>query len=182
MASTKTFVALLRGINVGGRRLISMAELRSLFSSLGYEGVVTYIQSGNVVFRSPTDNADDVAASLEREIARAFDVSPAVLLRTTAELEAIAASSPHLSPDADLSKLHVVFLDRAPAAGAAAKLDPGRSPPDELSLRGREIYLRLPNGAGRSKLTIDYFERVLGVRATQRNWNTLLKLVELARG
>ncbi len=181
MTTSKTFVALLRGINVGGKSLISMAELRALFSSLSFEDVATYIQSGNVVFRSPTADEDAVVAKLEREIAGAFEVSPAVLLRTPAELGAVAASSPYLSRKADLSKLHVVFLDRAPAASTAAELDPERSPPDEFFLQGREIFLRLPNGAGRSKLKLDYFERVLGVRATQRNWNTMLKLIALAR-
>ena len=158
-----------------------MADLRALLSSLGFEDVVTYIQSGNVVFRSPTADEDALVAKLEREIAGAFHVSPAVLLRTAAELDTIAASNPYLSPKADLSKLHVVFLDRAPASSAAAELDPERSPPDEFALRGRELYLHLPNGAGRSKLTLDYLERVLGVRATQRNWNTLVKLLALAR-
>lgn len=180
MTASKTFVALLRGINVGGKSLISMAELRALFSSLGFEDVATYIQSGNVVFRSPSAGESAVVAKLEREIAGAFAVSPSVLLRTPAQLEAIAASNPYLSRKADLSKLHVVFLDRAPAARTAAKLDPERSPPDEFTLEGREIFLHLPHGAGRSKLNLDYFERVLGVRATQRNWNTLLKLIELS--
>jgi uncharacterized protein (DUF1697 family) len=180
MTASKTFVALLRGINVGGKSLISMAELRALFSLLGFEDVATYIQSGNVVFRSTTADEGAVVAKLEREIAGAFAVSPSVLLRTPGELEAIAASNPFLSRKADLSKLHVVFLDRAPAASAAAELDPERSTPDEFALEGRELFLHLPNGAGRSKLKLDYFERVLGVRATQRNWNTLLKLIELS--
>ena len=158
-----------------------MADLRALFSSLGFEDVATYIQSGNVVFRSPTADEDAVVARLEREIAGAFAVSPSVLLRTPAEFEAIAASNPFLSRKADLSKLHVVFLDRDPPTTAAAELDPERSPPDEFALEGRELYLHLPNGAGRSKLTLDYLERVLGVRGTQRNWNTLLRLLELAR-
>ena len=181
MTASKSFVALLRGINVGGKSLVSMAELRALFSSLGFEDVATYIQSGNVVFRSPIADEDAVVAKLEREIAEAFAVSPAVLLRTPAELETIAASNPYLSRKADLSKLHVVFLDRAPPASAVAELDPERSPPDEFTLQGRELYLHLPNGAGRSKLTLDYLERVLGVRATQRNWNTLVQLLALAR-
>lgn len=181
MTSSTTFVTLLRGINVGGKSLVAMADLRSLVASLGFEDVVTYIQSGNVVFRSSEADEVAVASRLEREIAKAFDVSPAVLLRTPAELASIAASNPFLAPEADVSKLHVVFLDRAPATGAAAKLDPERSPPDEFTLRGREIYLRLPNGAGRSKLTLVYFESALGVRATQRNWSTLLKLLALAR-
>lgn len=176
-----TFVALLRGINVGGKNTIAMTELESSFSSLGLEDVVTYIQSGNVVFRSPTGNAQELAAGIEQRIADAIGVSLTVLLRTPAELGAIAENNPFLSGAADLPKLHVVFLAGLPAANAVAQLDPERSPPDEFSLRGREIYLHLPNGAGRSKLTIDYFERRLGVRATARNWNTLSKLLALTQ-
>jgi uncharacterized protein (DUF1697 family) len=180
MTGLTTFVALLRGINVGGRSLVPMADLRALLSSLGLEDVVTYIQSGNVVFRSQSADEVQVATTLEREIAGAFDVGPAVLLRTPGELETIAAANPYLARKAERSKLHVVFLEREPATSAADRLDPERAPPDEFVLQGREIFLRLPNGAGRSKLTLDYFERVLGVRGTQRNWNTLLKLIELS--
>jgi uncharacterized protein (DUF1697 family) len=180
MAATNTFVALLRGINVGGKNKIAMTELRSSLTSLGLEDVATYIQSGNVAFRSPRD-ADDLSTTIEHEIASVFGIQPAVLLRTSVELEKIADNNPYVTGEADLSKLHVVFLDRAPARSAAAKLDPERSPPDEFTLRGREIYLHLPNGSGRSKLTIDYFEQRLGVRATARNWNTLRKLIELTQ-
>ena len=181
MTATATYVALLRGINVGGRSLVPMAELRALFTSLGLADVQTYIQSGNVVFTAGGGEEEELAARIEAALAEAFGIDPAVLLRTPAELEQIARQNPYLSRDADLSKLHVVFLDRAPPASAAAELDPSRSPPDELTVAGRELYLRLPNGAGRSKLTLDYFERVLGVRGTQRNWNTVLKLLELAK-
>ena len=159
-----------------------MAELRSLFSSLGFEDVVTYVQSGNVVFRSATDDADEVSARIEVAIAEAFDAGPAVLLRTPAELQAIATSHPYLSREANVSKLHVVFLDHAPAPAAVGEFDPERSPGDDFTVAGRQIYLHLPNGAGRSKLTIDYFERALGVRATQRNWNTLVRLRDLSSG
>ena len=174
-----TFAALLRGINVGGKNKIPMAELKPALESLGLEDVVTYIQSGNVVFTSSKRSADAVAADVERQIAKVFGVDVAVLLRTPAQLRKIAADNPFLGKGADVSKLHVVFLDAAPGKGAIAELDPDRSPPDEFSVRGQEIYLRLPNGAGRSKLTIDWFERGLGVRATARNWKTLGKLIEL---
>ena len=176
------FVALLRGINVGGRNKVSMPELKSSLASLGLEDVVTYIQSGNVVFRSPTGDRKELAARMERQIAEAFGVSPTVLLRTPSELVKIADGNPFLKAEADHSKqLHVVFLGGRPSADAVAQLDPGRSPPDEFSVRGSEIYLHLPNGSGRSKLTLDYFERRLGLAATARNWNTLLKLLALTR-
>jgi len=176
----QTFVALLRGINVGGRALVSMPELTSLLASMGLEDVSTYIQSGNVVFSSPAPDEQALAAGIEERITEAFGVSTTVLLRTPAELAEIAGDNPFLGRDADVSKLHVVFLSAPPPAGAVEELDPERSPPDEFRVRGREIYLKLPHGAGRSKLTIDYFERRLGVRATARNWRTLTKLIELS--
>jgi len=176
-----TFVALLRGVNVGGKNTLSMTELRPALSSLGLADVATYLQSGNVVFRSPGE-ARHLAADIEQRIAEVFGANVAVLLRTPAELRRIASANPFLKDEGELTKLHVVFLDGTPGAGAKAKLDPDRSPPDRLSLRGSEIYLHLPNGAGRSKLTLDYFERRLGVRATARNWKTLTKLIDLTRG
>jgi uncharacterized protein (DUF1697 family) len=176
-----TFVALLRGINVGGKNMIPMGELKSLFGSLGLEDVGTYIQSGNVVFRSPAGDTGDLATRIEQRIGEVFGIGVTVLLRTPAELAEVAEGNPFLKGRADISKLHVVFLDRPPTSDAVAELDPGRSPPDEFRIGNRTIYLHLPNGAGRSKLTIDYFERRLGVRATARNWKTLLKLLELSR-
>jgi uncharacterized protein (DUF1697 family) len=171
-----TLVALIRGVNVGGKKKVPMSELKSQLSSLGLEDVVTYVQSGNVVFRGPRG---DVASRIEKRIAETFGIDVRVLLRTPAELAKIAKDNPFLKRESDHLRLHVVFLDGKPTAKAVAQLDPGRSPPDEFRVRGREIYLHLPNGAGRSKLTIDYFERRLGVAATARNWKTVLKLVEL---
>ncbi len=180
MSERRTLVALVRGINVGGRNSVPMAELRSVLEALGLEDVTTYIQSGNVVFRSRAA-VKTLPASMEDAIADAFGVRPTVLLRTPAELMAVVESNSFLSAGADASKLHVVFLERKPAAVDAKRLDPDRSPPDAFELVGRELYLHLPNGAGRSKLGIDYVERVLRVRATQRNWNTVLKLLALTR-
>ena len=101
------------------------------------------------------------------------------MLRTGAELAAAASRQPVSRQGAETKLLYVVFLDRKPAAGAVEQLDPDRSPGDRFSLNGRELYLDLPNGAGRTKLTLDYLERRLGVKGTARNWNTVLKLVEL---
>jgi uncharacterized protein (DUF1697 family) len=176
----KTLVALLRGINVGGKNRVPMAGLKSELAELGLEDVVTYVQSGNVVFRAAR-STDGVAADIEKRITKAYGLRITVVLRTPAELTRIAKNNPFLGRETDHLKLHVVFLDNRPGAGAVAKLDPERSPPDEFSVRGREIYLHLPNGSARTKLTLDYFERRLGVAATARNWKTVLKLVELAR-
>jgi uncharacterized protein (DUF1697 family) len=175
-----TFVALLRGINVGGRALIRMAELRELFEALGFDDVETYIQSGNVVFSSPAAGTTTIAARIEDAIAREHGLRPAVILRTPRELATITTSNPLLARGAPEPKLHVVFLDRAPAKEAGARLDPERSPGDQLALRGRELFLDLATGAGRSKLTLAYLERTLGVRGTQRSWRTVLALAELS--
>jgi uncharacterized protein (DUF1697 family) len=177
----QTFAALLRGINVGGKAKIPMTELRATLSSLGLEDVVTYIQSGNAVFRAPTSDERAVATEIERAIVGAFGHDVAVLLRTHDELARVEKDTPYPVDDAEPTRIHVVFLDEEPARTAIARLDPDRSPGDEFAVLGREVYLRLPNGLGRSKLTIDWFERGLGVRATARNWNTLRKLIELTR-
>jgi uncharacterized protein (DUF1697 family) len=173
-------VALLRGVNVGGRAKVSMPELRSLLSELGLEDVATYIQSGNVLFRTGA-SAKDVAGRIEKVIADAFGLDVTVIVRTPAQLEAVARGNPFLADESDPRKLHVVFLSERPPGGAGSRLDPQRSPPDRFHLHGRELYLHLPNGAGRSKLTNDYLERQLGVRATARNWRTLLELIDLVR-
>ena len=180
MSSLKTFVALLRGINLAGRNRVAMPELRSALEALGLEDVVTYIQSGNVVFRGH-GGVRKLAASIEGEVAKAFGIGVVVVLRTPAELAKVAEGNPFLRAGADPSKLHVVFLSAKPTKEAAAQLDPERSPPGEFRVGGREVYLHLPTGFGRSKLTVDYFERGLGVSGTARNWRTVTKLVELSK-
>jgi uncharacterized protein (DUF1697 family) len=174
VAAPRTYAALLRGINVGGARSVPMAELTKVFCELGHEDVRTYIQSGNVVFTSPKAErvvTTDLVAAIEKR----FGLAVTVMLRSHRELAAVEAANPF----ADVSGVHVVFLERAPSAKATASLDPDRSPGDAFALAGRELYLRLPTGAGRTKLTLGYLEKQLGVAGTQRNWNTLLKLIAL---
>ena len=173
-----TYVALLRGVNVGGARKLPMKELAPALAGLGLEDVVTYIQSGNVVFRAPAGGRAKLVSQVEQAIETAFGLDVTVVLRTPAELAKIVAASPFDEPEG--KNLHVAFLDRRPAKAALAKLDPDRSPPDEFAVVGTEVYLRFPNGSGRTKLGADYFERTLGVRATARNWRTVTKLLELA--
>ena len=105
-----------------------------------------------------------------------------MIVRTRAELAKVATANPYLTSGVDVSKLHVTFLADKPTAAAIKQLDPERSAPDEFTVQGREIFMLLPNGMGRSKLTIDYFERRLGTTATARNWNTVNKLLDLMTG
>jgi uncharacterized protein (DUF1697 family) len=155
-----------------------MSELRELLASLGCADVVTYIQSGNAVFGSALAR-EKAARAIETGITARFGLSVRTLLRTPEQLAAIATANPFLGKD-DFSRLHVVFLDAAPEPAAVAALDPARSPGDEFAVSGSEIFVHYPNGSGRTKLTLDWFERSLGVTGTARNWNTLLKLQELA--
>ena len=170
------YVALVRGVNVGGKNKLPMAELRALLESLGYGDVRTLIQSGNVVL---TASKAVKPATLETAIAKRFGISPAVVLRTPRELENAIAANPF--PRADTASLHIGFMAQKPAAPVVKTLDVARFQPDELAIRGRELYLHLPNGMGRSKLPA-YVDRQLKIPTTVRNWNTVAKLLELALG
>ncbi|MBI4952982.1 MAG: DUF1697 domain-containing protein [Myxococcales bacterium] len=174
-------VALLRGINVGGKNKLPMKELVPLFEQAGCRAVRTYIQSGNVVFRAAGARAARVPGVVADAIEARFGFRAPVVLRTAAELRAVAGANPFVRSGAEAGALHVVFLAERPTASRAGALDPGRSPPDELVLRGREIYLRLPNGAARTKLTNAYFDATLATTSTVRNWRTVLALAAMPR-
>ncbi len=172
------YVALLRAVNVGGRNRLPMADLRAALSARGFGQVTTVLQSGNVLLHS-AEPEQAVASTVAETIAESFGLQVGVVVRTAAELAAIAGRNPFLAddPGLDPTKLHVAFLAKPPAAASAAKLDPNRSLPDSFLLDGRELYLSYPNGSGRSRLTLDYVERCLGVQATARNWRTVQRLV-----
>jgi uncharacterized protein (DUF1697 family) len=156
-----------------------MTELRSTLADLGLRDVETYLQSGNVVLESGDRAVTGLAGTIELAIAETFGLRIRVILRARKDLVAVTRSHPFLDTEADASRFHVVFLEATPDADKVAALDPDRSPPDQFEVIGREIYLRYPNGQGRSKLSLDYFERVLGIAGTARNWNTVTKLLEM---
>jgi len=176
-----THVALLRGVNMGGHNKLPMKDLAALFAEAGGRDVRTYIQSGNVVFRAAAKAAARVAEAAADGIAARFGFRPAITLRTAAELAAVAGGNPFLAPGGATDGLHVLFLAHAPDPERVASLDPDRSPGDSFAVRGREVYLYLPNGVARSKLTNDWFDRRLATTCTGRNWRTVLKLLEMAR-
>jgi uncharacterized protein (DUF1697 family) len=176
----KTWIALLRGINVGGHKKVPMAELRSLCASLGFTSVTSYIQSGNVVFRSSAA-ATGVVAALEGAIAGRFGFEVRVVVRDLAQLRRVVAGNPFLSDGVvDASKLHVTFLADAPARSVAEAMRVHRIGADELRLVGREAYLHCPDGLGRTKLTPTFMERGFGTATTTRNWRTVNRLLEMA--
>jgi uncharacterized protein (DUF1697 family) len=176
----ETWVALLRGINVGGKNKLPMRDLAALFEQAGCSDVQTYIQSGNVVFDT-SSRPERLAVTVEKRIAERFSLTVPVVLRSGAELARIARANPFLGRKLDPALLHVMFLAGEPSAAGIASLDPKRSPPDEFRVVGREIYLSCPNGMARTKLTNAWFDGKLDTTSTARNWRTVLTLAEMAK-
>ncbi|WP_263373537.1 DUF1697 domain-containing protein [Granulicella aggregans] len=170
-------VALLRGINVGGKNILPMKSLAELFRQSGAEDIKTYIQSGNVVFRAA--HPDKVAAKVRAQIGEQFSLKVPVVIRSAAEITTTITTNPYLQSGIDPSWLHVMFLAGVPSAGQIAKLDPTRSAPDEFALIGRDLYLHLPNGAAKTRLTATWFDSTLKTTGTQRNWRTVLTLSDM---
>jgi uncharacterized protein (DUF1697 family) len=173
-------VALLRGINVGGKHKLPMKDLVALLEDAGCSRVRTYIQSGNVVFETPESSVADLAADIERRIGKRFGYEVPIVLRSAEALRAVASGNPFLAQGAEETHLHVGFLADPPTPEAVASLDPSRSEIDSFRVVGADVYLHTPGGMGRTKLTTDWFERRLGTRMTVRNWRTVGKLVEMA--
>ena len=176
-----TWVALLRGINMGGKNLLPMTDLARLFEETGCAGVRTYIQSGNVLFTASRARAEKLPGLIASGIADRYGCRIPVLLRTAADLGETIGNNPFLRAGAPENWLHVLFLADQPDAGRVATLDPLRSPPDAFAVHGREIYLQCPNGVGSTRLTNAYFDSRLATIGTGRNWRTVLKLFELAQ-
>jgi len=174
-------VALLRGINVGGKNMLPMAELAKMFAAEECQNVKTYIQSGNVVFEVAPEISTKLAQKISAQIEKKFGCKIPVVLRTSKEMEAVATGNPFLKAGAAEDLCHVMFLADVPDKEGLSKLDPARSAPDEYIVNEREIYLKLPNGAGRSKLTNAYFDSKLKTVSTGRNWRTVLKLLEMMK-
>lgn len=177
MAST--YLALLRGINVGGKNNLPMDALKKMFLEAGCENVRSYIQSGNVVFTSDAKLAKRIPALISQDILNQFGYTIPIILRSTRELKKAVADNPYLKSVPDIRQLAIAFLAEKPSKAALASLDPNRSPGDEFTVLNKEIYLNLPNGAARSKLTNAYFDRTLKTICSVRNWNTTCKLHEM---
>lgn len=173
---------MLRAVNVAGRPLL-MKDLRPLFEALPAEDVSTYVQSGNVVFRSAIGAAASVARAAEQQLSSRFDVDTVVIVRTADEMSQVVAENPFLRGGHDDTRMHVTFLATAPdsdrVAGLAAAAE--AAGPDQVRVVGRNAYLSCPEGYGRTKLNNAFIERKLGVAATTRNWRTVTTLLKMAR-
>jgi uncharacterized protein (DUF1697 family) len=174
-------IALLRGINVGGKNILPMKDLSAMFVAAGCRDVATYIQSGNVVFGAPAAALKKLPAAISAKIADDFGYRVPVIVRSHEELSVVVRGNPFLKPDSDQKILHVAFLADVPGPNAITKLDPDRSPPDRFAVIGREVFLHLPNGGGNTKLTNAWLDSKLSTVSTVRNWTTVLKLHEMTR-
>ncbi|MGI5458979.1 DUF1697 domain-containing protein [Streptomyces sp. CA-249302] len=181
---TTTYAALLRGINVGGKKKLPMAELRQLMEGLGHEGVRTHLQSGQAVFATGRGDEASLADELAQAIEKHFGFAVDVIVRDHAYLRAVAEACPFPAADLEPKQLHVTYFSEPVDAQRFAEIDRETYLPEEFRLGERELYLYVPVGLGRSKLAEHLAKPRInkGVIATTRNWNTVLKLVELTAG
>src|SRR5580700_6292814 len=173
-------ISLLRGINVVGHNKIKMEALRALFVSLKLRDAQTYIQSGNVVFRTQEPDLAKLARKIENGIEKNFGFRPAVILRTSSELRDVIARNPFANRrDIHPSKLLVTFLAGDPGAEARENILKLKTDPEELRIDGRELYIYFPNGMARPKFSWPTIEKMLKTPGTGRNWNSVIKLLEM---
>ncbi|MFC0845468.1 DUF1697 domain-containing protein [Streptomyces noboritoensis] len=178
---TTMYAALLRGINVGGNKKVPMAELRALLTELGHGSVRTYLNSGNAVFSSDSDDPDALAADLERAIEKHFGFRVACMVRTGAYLKAVVDACPFPADELEGKQLHATFFSGPVDPERFTGIETKAFLPDTFRLGDRVLYLYAPDGIGRSKLAEALAKPALlkGIEATARNWNTVKALVEM---
>ncbi len=174
-----TYIALLRGINVGGRNKLPMRELVALLEKLGLRNVKTYIQSGNVVFQSERTDVAALALEIGHAIESSHGFTPRVMLLDADAVRASMTANPFPEAEAEPKTLHLYFLAETPGNSAVDTLNQLKKENERFHLGNRVLYLHAPDGIGRSKLA-ERAERTLGVPATARNWRTVSKVMEMA--
>ncbi|MFI7320018.1 DUF1697 domain-containing protein [Streptomyces venezuelae] len=181
--ATKTYAALLRGINVSGHKRVPMAELRTLLEGLGHGGVRTHLQSGNAVFTAEHGDEESLAASLRAAIEEHFGFTVDVLVRDHAYLKAVVDACPFPAADLEPKQLHVTYFSGPVDPSRFASVDQPSYLPEEFRLGDRALYLYAPDGLGRSKLgeVLSRPRLTKGLIATSRNWNTVTRLEEMTR-
>ena len=174
-------ISMLRSVNVGGNNMIKMEALRALYQSLGLRDAQSYIQSGNVVFRTERNEITPLAKKIEDAIEDKFGFRPPVVLRTAAELREVIAKNPFAKRRGiEPGKLLVSFLVSDPAAADRELVRKMTFAPEELEIGSRHLYIYFPTGQGRTKLNMKLIDKALKTTGTGRNWNSVLKLLEMA--
>jgi uncharacterized protein (DUF1697 family) len=175
-------IALLRGVNVGGRNMVAMADLRDLLGTLGFAEARSLLQSGNLVFQGDRRSGATLERLLEVETEKRLGLSVDYMVRTAKEWQSIVAGNPFPDEAArDPSHLIVLFLKREPPATDVTALQASIRGPESVRALGKQLYIVYPAGIAGSKLTFTQIEKKLGTRGTGRNWNTVLKLAALAQ-
>ncbi|WKV13196.1 DUF1697 domain-containing protein [Marivirga harenae] len=178
----ETKIAILRGINVGGKRKILMADLKILMQNLGYQNIQTYIQSGNIIFKADEKLQNkEIAAGIETAILNKFDFEVPVIVLSKNEIESAVANNPFYTSDADINNLHLTFLSEEPDKEKLALIEIVDCTPDQFKIINKNVFIYCEASYHKSKLTNDLFERKLKIKATTRNWKTVLKLWDLSK-
>jgi uncharacterized protein (DUF1697 family) len=178
--TSTTYVALLRGINVGGKAKVPMQTLRELLAAIGGTGVRTHLQSGNALFSHEDTDPARLAEALHQALADELGLDITCMVRTAEDLRRVVAANPFDMTGIDGSRFLVVFLTAPVPRDRLAVIEQADHPPDELRAGEREIYAHFPDSIRNSKLAARLTDRGLGTPATSRNWNTVTKLLELA--
>ena len=176
-------IAILRGINVGGKRKILMADLKTMFSALGFEDVQTYIQSGNVIFNSKSkDNDMEMANKIEQSISKIYGFEVPVIVRTVNELNDAISNNPFFNKkETDIERHHLTFLKEVPEKENLEKIKSYTYLPDKFEIKEKNVFIYCSGKYSDSKFTNKFFENKLKISATTRNWKTVLKLSELSK-
>ncbi|MFV8376794.1 DUF1697 domain-containing protein [Flavobacterium sp. LB1P62] len=175
-----THLALLRGINVSGHNMIKMEALKTTLEAIGFQNVVTYIQSGNVFVDTEEENASKVGFQIKQEIFKVFGHEVPIVVIGPADLEACLKNNPFLKEkDIDTKKLYVAFISTALQSNSINDLKISQFKPDEASIDGSRIFIKYAVGAGKTRFDQKYIEKKLNVTATIRNWNTVTHLLKM---
>ena len=176
----ETYISILRGINVGGHKLIKMQALTKLYEDLGFKNVKTYIQSGNVVFQTKQTDSTLLEEMISKKMTEIFTFEVPIIVKLQKEIAKIHKNNPFIiEKHYDINLLHVTFLSQKPKQAEIAKIT-GDFGNDEYIISDKAIYLYCPNGYGNTKLTNTFFENKLKVSATTRNWKTTTELINMS--
>ncbi|WP_019424496.1 DUF1697 domain-containing protein [Paenibacillus sp. OSY-SE] len=173
------YVALLRGINVSGQKIIKMDALKSIFEALAFQNAKTYIQSGNVIFEASVTEPELLAESIEKQLRVELGYEITVVVKTLSELEEVIQHNPFTENEASEGKLYVSFLSKEPVAEDLAALLSVQNGVDEIRALEREVYILCRQGYGKSQFSNNFIEKKLRVPATTRNWQTVNKLANM---
>lgn len=174
------FISLLRGINVSGQKKIKMADLKKLYEELGFHNVQTYIQSGNVIFNHSQKDISQHIAAIENGIKDHYGFDVKIIIRTPHDFHDIIKNEPFGLDTDQLKRLYITFLAETGDPGKLIELEKYKTAGDRYHLKGNHLYFYCPGGYGNTKLSNNTIERVLGISASTRNWNSVCKLYELA--